>query len=317
VYIPFINWALLAGSITAVLVFQRSWRMEEAYGLAIVIDMMMTSLLLLHFIHMRNHSLRRAIVLGSIFGFVELAFFIASVHKIPNGGWYTILNSVVIFGIVFVFFKARQLRDKHSNFVPIKDYIPVLKDMMKDETIEREATNLVYLTSSDDPEKIDSNIIFSIFKKRPRRADIYWFVHVEISNNPYVKKYTVEPLLAGKVFYVNIKFGYKVQHKVNLMFKKIVEKMQANGEVDEMSHYPSLRKYNVPADFKFIILHTRASVDDEFSPFEQFVIRAYRMLKKVSITPAQDFGLDIANVETEVVPIYVGKQKKMELKREM
>ena len=151
---------------------------------------------------------------------------------------------------------------------------------------------------------------------RPKRADIFWFVHVVISDAPYVKKYKVHTIVPGKVFYVRLKFGFKVEHKVNLMFKEIVSKMQANGEVDEKSHYPSLRKYDIPADFKFILLNSRLSVDDEITPFEQFVVRAYRVLKNVSLPPAQDFGLDMSNVETESVPIYVSKAKTVEMKRE-
>ena len=131
-----------------------------------------------------------------------------------------------------------------------------------------------------------------------------------------VKKYKVHTIVPGKVFYVRLKFGFKVEHKVNLMFKEIVSKMQANGEVDEKSHYPSLRKYEIPADFKFVLLNSRLSVDDEITPFEQFVVRAYRVLKNVSLPPAQDFGLDMANVETENVPIYIGKAKNIEMKRE-
>ena len=316
VYIPFINWILMLGCIAVVLIFRHSSEMEAAYGLAIVIDMIMTSSLLLHFIHMRNQSLWRAVAIGCIFGFVELAFLVASIQKIPNGGWFSLLNALFIFGCVFVFYSARKIRDKHTGFKPIKDFVPLFKDMMEDDTIAKESTNLVYLTMSNDETMIDSNIIYSIFKKRPKRADIFWFVHVVISDAPYVKKYKVHNIVPGKVFYVRLKFGFKVEHKVNLMFKEIVSKMQANGEVDEKIHYPSLRKYDIPADFKFILLNSRLSVDDEITPFEQFVVRAYRVLKNVSLPPAQDFGLDMSNVETESVPIYVSKAKTIEMKRE-
>ena len=316
VYIPFINWILLMGCITAVLVFKKSSNMEEAYGFAIVVDMIMTSSLLLHFVHMRNQSLLKAILIGCIFGFVELAFLISSINKIPTGGWFTLFSAIFIFGCVFIYWSGRKIRDKHLDFQDVNDYVPLFKELIKDETIQREATNIVYLSMSDDANKIDSNILYSLFRKRPKRADIYWFVHVVMSDAPFVKKYKVKTIVPGKVFYMRLKFGFKIEHKVNVMFKEIVKKMQDDGEVDEKSHYPSLRKYDIPADFKFILLNSRLSVDDEITPFEQFVVRAYRVLKKISLTPAQDFGLDMANVETETVPITVGKPKDFDLTRE-
>jgi KUP system potassium uptake protein len=192
----------------------------------------------------------------------------------------------------------------------------MLKDLMNDDTIPKEATNLVYLAMSNSEKQIDANIIYSIFRKRPKRADIYWFVHVDISDDPFEKKYKVHTLLPGRVFFVKLKFGFKVEHKVNLMFNKIVQELQGTGEVDELSHYPSLRKHNMAADFKFILLNSRASADDEISSFNQFVIRVYRVLKNLSLPTHEDFGLELSNMEVETVPINVGKQAAIDLKRE-
>jgi KUP system potassium uptake protein len=192
----------------------------------------------------------------------------------------------------------------------------MLKDLMNDDTVPKEATNLVYMAMNNDPKKIDSNIVYSIFRKRPKRADIYWFVHVDICDEPFVKQYKVETLLPGKVFFVRLKFGFKVEHKVNRMFQKIVADMQASGEVDELSHYPSLRRHQLPADFKFILINSRVSIDDEISAFDQFTIRAYRLLKKLSLPTHEDFGLEIANVEIETVPIRIGKQVNIDMIRE-
>ena len=172
------------------------------------------------------------------------------------------------------------------------------------------------MTMSGDEKKIDSNILYSIFKKQPKRADIYWFVHVSITDAPYTKKFTVTPIIKGKVFYVNLKFGFKVEHKINRVFKEIVQKMQADGEVDEQSHYPSLRKYDIPADFKFILLNSRVSADDELSPFEQFIVRSYRTLKNIAVPPAIDFGLEGGNFEVETVPIKVAPTQIIELDRQ-
>lgn len=316
VYLPLINWFLLAGCLSTVFIFKRSSNMEEAYGLAIVIDMIMTSSLLLHFIHMRNQSLRRAVVIGLIFGGFEIMFLVANLQKLALGGWYTLGIAAVIFFGVFVFWRGQKIRKKHANFVPFDTFTPVLKDLMADKTIPKTATNLVFMTMSGDEKKIDSNILYSIFKKQPKRADIYWFVHVSITDAPYTKKFTVTPIIKGKVFYVNLKFGFKVEHKINRVFKEIVQKMQADGEVDEQSHYPSLRKYDIPADFKFILLNSRVSADDELSPFEQFIVRSYRTLKNIAVPPAIDFGLEGGNFEVETVPIKVAPTQIIELDRQ-
>jgi KUP system potassium uptake protein len=315
VYMPWVNWFLLGGCLTTVLLFKTSDRMEEAYGLAIVIDMIMTSALLLHFVHMRNQSLRRAIVMGLVFGFFELIYLVANLHKLYRGGWYTLLLAAIIFFCVFVFWRGQRIRKKHANFVPINDYKYVLNDLMADETVPRVATNLVYMAMSDDATKIDSNILYSLFRKRPKRADIYWFLHVTITDLPFTQKYSVYPILEGKAFFVKLKFGFKSQHKINKAFKQIVETMQNNGEVDEKSHYPSLRRYDIPADFKFILLNSRISADDSLSPYEQFIVRAYRFLKQTAISPAESFGLESGNYEVETVPIFVAPPTSISLER--
>ena len=169
---------------------------------------------------------------------------------------------------------------------------------------------------SDDEKKIDSNILYSIFKKKPKRADIYWFVHVKITDAPFTKKVFVHPLVPGKVYYVNLKFGFKVEHKINRVLKDTILKMQDKGEVDERSHYPSLRRYDIPADFKFILLNSRVSADDALSPFEQFIVRTYRILKNIAVPPAVDFGLEGGNFEVETVPINVAPPKDIELDRQ-
>jgi KUP system potassium uptake protein len=186
---------------------------------------------------------------------------------------------------------------------------------MHDETIAKEANNLVYLAMANDKSHIDSNIIYSIFRKRPKRADIYWFVHVDITNEPFGASYGVEAVVPGRIFFVRLRFGFKVEHKVNLMFNKIVEEMVKSGEVDELSHYPSLRKYNMPADFKFIILNSRVAIDDALTPLEQFVVKGYRFIKGISLTTAEDFGLELTNVEEETVPIRIKAASQIDLKR--
>jgi KUP system potassium uptake protein len=314
-YIPGINWFLLLGCISVVLVFQQSSNMEAAYGLAITINMLMTTLLLTYLMYVQRRNPIITWGIPILFITIETAFFVSNLLKFSHGGWFTFLIAVVLFFGMWVFYQARLMRKKHIEFVEIKDYIAPLKELMQDDTIPKEANNLVYLSMANDKSHIDSNIIYSIFRKRPKRADIYWFVHVDITNDPFGATYSVEAVVPRRIFFVRLNFGFKVEHKVNLMFNKIVEEMVKNGEVDELSHYPSLRKYNMPADFKFILLNSRVAIDDALSPFEQFIVKGYRFIKTLSLSTAEDFGLELTNVEEETVPIRVAPSSKIELHR--
>ncbi|MCW3128306.1 MAG: potassium transporter Kup [Bacteroidetes bacterium] len=314
-YIPFMNWFLFAGCVGVVLLFKESAKMEAAYGLAIIINMLMTTALLVYLKFIQRKPMLIVVLLAVFLYMVEGAFFVSNLNKFPHGGWFTFLIAVTLFGLMYVFYQARLLRKKHTEFVEVKDYVAPLKDLMKDESIAKEANNLVYMSMANDKSHIDSNIIYSIFRKRPKRADIYWFVHVEITNDPYGITYGVDTIIPRRCFFVKLSFGFKVEHKVNLMFKKIVEEMVQSGEVDELSHYPSLRKYNMPADFKFIILNTRVAIDDALTPFEQFVVKCYRIIKSISLSTPEDFGLELTNVEEEMVPIRIKGSKQIKLER--
>jgi KUP system potassium uptake protein len=314
-YIPFMNWFLFFGCVAVVFVFKESSRMEAAYGLAIIINMLMTTALLTYHLHVLRKPAILVISLGAFLYIVEGAFFVSNLDKFPHGGWFTSLIAVTLFLAMYIFYRARLLRKKHTEFVEIKDYLEPLTELMKDESIPKEANNLVYMSMANAKNLVDSNIIYSIFRKRPKRADMYWFVHIDITNEPYGITYSVETTIPRRCFFVRISFGFKVEHKVNLMFREIVQAMVKSGEVDELSHYPSLRKYNMPADFKFIILNSRVAIDDALTPFEQFIVKGYRLIKSVSLSTAEDFGLELTNVEEEMVPIRIRGTKQISIER--
>ncbi len=316
IYIPSINWILMFGCITVQLIFQNAEHMEAAYGLAIIIDMLMTTLLLSFYYYVKFHKTWIGLVLLLFYVFIETIFLISNADKFMHGGWFTICLTMIFGTMVFVLYNAQKIRSKHTRFVKLKDYIPILKDLQDDVTIPKEASHLVYLSMSENKTLIDSNIMYSILKKKPKRADVYWFVHVQILDDPYTKSFHVDTIVPHEVFFVQLRFGYKVEHRVNSMFKEIVEQMVASGEVSIKSPYPSMRKHNIDADFKFILLHTRVSADTELSGFEQWVVHTYRMIKKISLPAVEDFGLEMSNVEEEIVPILVGPKAEIHLERE-
>ncbi len=315
IYIPAINWFLFVGCIAVVLLFREAKNMEAAYGLAITFDMIMTTILLASLMRLQ----KRNIILIGLFAVVILAiegsFLISNLNKFTHGGWFTVSLAVAIFFGLWIFYEARKLRAKHTEFVEINKYLPAIQDLMADETLPKESTHLVYMSMVNDKNHIDSNIIYSIFRKRPKRADVYWFVHVDIANDPYLASYSVDTIIPKKMFFVRLRFGFKVEHKVNVMFRQIVEEKVQTGEVDIVSNYPSLRKHGMYADFKFILLNSRVASDNKLTPWEQIVVKGYRFIKSLSLPTHEDFGLELTNVEYEMVPISVRDAIEIKLER--
>ena len=316
IYIPAINWMLMFGSMVVVLYFQESDAMQSAYGLAITFDMLMTTSLLVYYFSVTHKSRFRAGMLGLLFFSVEGCFLVSNLDKFAHGGWFAFGVAFLMFLLMFILLKARKLRERHTDFVDLKHYVQMIQDLQADTSIPKESTNLVYMALADSKRQIDNNIIYSIFRKRPKRADVYWFVHVDTVDSPFTSKYSVDTIIPKKCFFVRIKLGFKADHRVNLLFNRILQDMSESGEIDLVSHYDSLRKHSMGADFKFIILHSLASIDSEISTFDNVIIQGYRFIKKHSLSTEEQYGLELANVEVESVPIMVGPQAKVKIKRE-
>ncbi|MFZ2905705.1 MAG: KUP/HAK/KT family potassium transporter [Cyclobacteriaceae bacterium] len=316
IYIPSVNWILLSGSILVVLLFRESSAMEGAYGLAITINMLMTTLLLVFYYHTAKDSTIRTIVIALVFFSLEIMFLVSNLNKFQHGGWFTLLIAIFFFIILFIHVRARTLRTRHTEFVDLKHYEDMIKDLQADMTVQKEATNLVFLAVADSKKYIDSNIIYSIFRKRPKRADVYWFLHVDTVDSPFTSKYSVDTIIPKKCFFVRIKLGFKADHRLNLLFNKIVHEMADNAEIDLISPYPALHKYSMTADFKFILIQSLASADSEISNFDRLIIQGYRILKKFSLSTEAHYGLEAANIELEKAPVQVGPAAKVKIKRE-
>ena len=316
IYIPAVNWLLMFGSILAVWHFEESSAMEGAYGLAITINMLMTTSLLVFYFMTAKKSTFRSAGMAILFFSLEGMFLISNLHKFEHGGWFTFVIAILFFAMMYILLHARWLRDRHTEFVDLKHYVGMIQDLQADHTVPKEATNLVYLAMADSKRYIDSNIIYSIFKKRPKRADVYWFLHVDTVDNPFTSKYVVDTIIPKKCFFVRIKLGFKSDHRVNLLFNKIIHEMADSGEIDLTSPYPALHKYSMMADFKFIILHSWASSDSEISTFDRVIIQSYRLIKEYSLSTEELYGIEAANLEVERAPIQVGPMAKVKIKRE-
>jgi KUP system potassium uptake protein len=315
-YIPAINWILMVGSIIVVVIFRESSAMEGAYGLAITVNMLMTTSLLVYYFSTAKKSRVRSTLMAIVFFSLEGMFLASNLDKFKHGGWFTFVIAFLFFILMFLLLKARSLRQRHTEFVDLRHYEMMLKELQEDQSIPKEATNLVYLSVADSRRYIDSNIIYSIFKKRPKRADVFWFLHVETVDNPFTSKYAVQTIIPKRCFFISIKLGFKTPHRVNAIFNRIIHEMADGGEIDLTSPYPSLHKYSMMADFKFIILHSWASADSEISSFERLVINSYRFIKSISLSAEEMYGLESSNIEVEKIPIQVGPTAKVKIKRE-
>jgi len=318
VYISSINWFLFTGCMLVVIAFQKSSNMEAAYGLTITLDMLMTSALLLLYFKSKGIPKVLVVLLGVLFFSTELAFFVSNLKKFFYGGWFTLLVCICIFLLLYFLHRARKLRSVKYRLVNLEDYVEMFNDLIDDETVPKAATNLVFMTKKAQSETlVDSNIIYSLFQQNPKRADVYWIIHVEILDYPHEheKNYSVNTIIPEKLFLVNLKFGFKVRHNVHRLFMRIVEEMTENREVDSMSRYQSMRKHNIPADFKYVFVKPIISAENDLEPVNKFSISVYEGLNKIAYPLYMDFGLDTVNVITEVVPIHFRIEGDLGLKR--
>jgi KUP system potassium uptake protein len=314
IYIPFINWFLMAGCLLVIAVFKKSTAMEATYGLAITVDMVMTSILLCYLL-MLKYPKTKVLYLGifGVFLAIEGVFLLSNLGKIIHGGWFTLILAILFFSLLFLYYKARLLRKSITEYVSMKKVIPLLNAVNSDPKIPYEASNIVYPTRSNSPNKLDSTVYFSLFKKRPRKAGVVWFLHLDILNEPWGVHYTVNEIIDKSCYYVNLQLGFKEEHRTEYMMRKIQCKMVEKGELTGESVFDCVKGQFDEADFKFIVLNSRIAMDNMLTPFQMLTVKAYRFVKSTGLKPAEDFGLDKTNVVVEFIPISVAQQYDQEL----
>jgi KUP system potassium uptake protein len=314
-YIPSINWMLMIGCIGVVLYFRESERMEAAYGLTIILGMLMSSRLLTFFMRIKKYPGIFIIAFVIIYLIVELSFFVAQMDKFAHGGWISLLIAAVLFVAMFSWHQARKIRNRYVEFTKLNDYLPLLKELSNDVTVPKYSTHLVYLTSANNSDEIEAKIMYSIFQKQPKRADIYWFVHVDVMDEPYKMEYKVTEIIQNDVIRIDFRLGFRVAPRINLMFRKVVQDLVNNHEVDIVSRYESLQKQHVIGDFRFIVIEKHMSYDNEFPVLDKIFLDIYGALKYFSISEEAAFGLDTSSVFVEKVPIVIAPPKDMNMKR--
>ena len=314
-YVAGINGLLFLGCIGIVLYFQKASNMEAAYGLAITLCMIATSILFANFMVSRRVKSYWIYLYLVVYFTIEGSFLFANFDKFPHGGYVTLIVGGLLFLVMFDWFKARKIKNRYVEFVRLEHYIPKIQQLSNDRAISKYATHLVYLTSANNPKEIEHKIIYSILNKNPKRADIYWFVHVDTLDDPYTCEYKVEHIIPNDIIRVDFKLGFRIEPRINLMFRKVVEDLVANKEVNITSRYESLARSNTVGDFQFIVMEKYLSEDNELPFVERLIMKLHFWLKEKSLSEERGFGLDVANVTVEKFPLIVAPVTNLKLKR--
>lgn len=305
-YIPSTNWILCMGCILIVLYFKESSNMEAAYGLAIVMCMLATSILLTYYMILKRfHTL---IILGFIliYSIVEISFFIANIEKFSHGGYVSLIIAACIGSVMSIWFVGKRIRRSYTEFVPMEKHISVIEDLSNDESIAQYANNLIYLTNAQNKNEIESKVIYSILYKRPKRANTYWMLHVNVMDEPYGMEYDIKKF-SEKIIRVDFYLGFRVAPKISSLFKKVVEDLSKTGEFNKLSTYHSLRKNQITADYKYVIIEKVISYENDLPWYESFLLSCYSFIRKRSISEEKAFGLDNSSVKIEYYPLFLNK----------
>ena len=307
VYLPFVNWYLWFACSLVVIFFRASANMEAAYGLAINITEMMTTFLLTYYLYQKGVNHRLVLVIFMVFLTIESSFLIANLHKFNDGGWFTLLLASVFFVIMYGWYFGRKLKNRYVTFTNLDEYIEPLKDLSKDPSIPRTSTNLVYIIKANRISQVESKVIYSIFHKQPKRADTYWFLHVNVVDDPNTFNYQVTQIIPGILIRIDFNLGFKVEPKINLYFREILEDLENSGEIKLKSSYDSLRKHELPADFKFVLIDRIMPRDYTLSNSENFTLTLHGLSRLVCISDIKALHLDSCNTLEETVPITINQ----------
>lgn len=315
VYIPFVNWSLWILCSLVVIFFKESANMEAAYGLSITITMIMTTLLLSYYLYQSGLDRKLAILVMMLFLIIEGSFLISNLHKFKYGGWFTLLLAAIYFLVMFGWYFARKIKNRYITFINLGDYIELFKDLKKDKTVPKIATNLVYVIKANRQDQVESKVIYSIFKKQPKRAETYWLLHVDRVDEPNRFEYKVNHIIPGVLIRVDFHIGFKVDPKINLYFREVLEDLVKAGEIKLESSFDSLKKYGYPADFKFVIIDRIMTRDYKLSNTENFILGIRDVVKYLGIPEDRALQLDSTNTIVENVPIIINQPFERRIER--
>lgn len=313
-YIPAVNLILWLACSLIVVTFRTSHHMEAAYGLSITVTMLMTTVLLYFYLIQSNYSKWFAWIVSFFFGAIEIIFFISSIVKFFHGGFVAVLMAIIILAVMFIWEQGNIIRESAAEDVALKDYIPQLAELRDDHSLPLYQTNVVFLVPDMAEGKVGRQFVYSILDKRPKRARVYWFVHVEVTDEPYTKEYQIDMMDTDFVVQVNLFLGFRVQQEINVYVRQIIHDLMKQGRLPKQPQTYSLTPGREVGDFQFILIDEVISNVTTLSKWERQIMQAKLAIKKIATTPETWFGLEYREVKHETVPLLIGVTRKTWLK---
>ena len=302
-YIPRINWGLMALCFIVVLFFQSSSRMEAAYGLTITITMLMTTIFLIFWLKKIKVNPILVFLFGFVYLCIEIGFFYTNIIKFFDGGWITMVLGVFMMLCMYAWYNGRQIKAKFMKYVKFEKYVPIIKDMKLDETIPKYATNLAFLSRAKRPDELEAKIIYSIIRKQPKRADHYFILSIINQEDPYTFKYYVDEIMPGTIFKINFLLGFKIERRIDDYFDQVLKDLMDEGTIPNRSAYPSLRQHNIPPDLKYVIIDN-IHINNYLLTFkEKVILNIYHFVKYIGSNDFKAWGVAPHNVIVESTPL--------------
>lgn len=315
-YLPFFNWTLMFACIGAVLHFKESRNMEAAYGFSVTITMLITTFLLTTYMITRRRPWPLIIITAGLFLSVETSFFIANLQKLHEGGWITLVIGGILTFVMLVWYKGKAMQQKLVKQTALdKPVVDKLVDLSHNAEIDTYASNLIYLTTSVRSEVIEDKVLNSIFNPPAKKADIYWFFHIHITDAPYTMEYEVHTLSPNDVYHVTIHLGFRVEARVDLFFRKIADELVKSGELVFEEHASGEYSSSNIGDYKFVVTNSFLSYDNKLPFWRNMYIRLYYTIKSVGVKEDENYGLDRSNVVFEKYPLVYSQVEDVKLTR--
>ena len=316
VYVSAVNIILFICSSCVVIFFRTSSNMEAAYGLSISITMFVTTLLLSIYLYKVKDKKIFAAIFLIFFGIEELFFLYANSLKFVNGGYITVFIALLIFTIMFIWYRGTEIKERESQYLTVKNYTKQLLQLSMDKSVPKYATNLVYLTGAKREEDVDYAVLYSILNKQPKRANVYFFVHINVIDKPYKREYKVTKFSDKKIFKITFNLGFREHQRVNMFMHQVIDDLLMNKELELQPTKYNLRgKAETVGDFRFVLIEEVLGNSNGLSSFDNFIMGLRLKLKKITVTPEKWFGLDTSVITKEAVPLNVVQTKVKRLTR--
>ncbi len=315
VYVPFVNWALWITCSLTVFLFRESSNMSAAYSLGINITEIMTTCLLSYYLFRKGLNYWIVLIMLMAFLLIEGSFLFANLHKFEHGGWYAIMLASVYFLIMYGWYFGRKIKNRYITFADLDKYHDMFKDLSRDESVPLYTTNLVYIVSANRINQVESKVIYSIFNKLPKRANTYWFLHINGVDEANKFGYHVTHIIPGILIRVDFHIGFKIEPKINLYFREVLEDLEKSGELKLQSSFDSLRKHDFEGDFKFVLIERIISRDYNLSAWENFVLSLNTIVRNLRFSDIRTLNLDPTNSIIEEVPITIDQPVNHRIKR--